>query len=597
MANPDFLNVMGEEMGNVYAAVHDRLLINLARHFKYVKEGKYEKPGAAFQYQAQKLAEVGQVNRESVDIIMNMMGGGDKALRETLEAAILDALANVEPELRRAAEAGLLNGGIVPAPVDPTITQAFQSYYRQSADKLNLVNTVMLESTQEAYRATVSDIVNRMRQAQRVLNAATGEVISGAESFNQALRLATARMVENGITGFIDHSGRRWAPEVYVAMDMRTTYHNASRAAFWERNQDYTNDLYLVSQHPGARPLCYPWQCKVISRTNNRRWEKDGDGQPVQVWAQDETSYGEPAGLFGINCGHYPLAFIPGVTKVPEVRQDEEQNAKQYAESQQQRALEREFRQARLALDVAKAQGADKEEISAAKQKIAEVDGRLDQFCEETGRKRRREREYAPVNAKWPDPTTYDAKDFPTATRDALREYFQGGGAQGKALTDGDGSGTIYTKLDADGRIANPMNVARYETMRDGIERQGIRVIKAKDDDLRYLEAIGAEATYGNGYIMHRGEIPSASGMFEETIHMTQARIYGETTSSDLVELAAREIAAQHKLLDNGKAYGFSDEDYSDIRINLDKWDEEFRKLTGKEYDPNDRESPYYRGF
>ena len=96
---------------------------------------------------------------------------------------------------------------------------------------------------------------------------------------------------------------------------------------------------------------------------------------------------------------------------------------------------------------------------------------------------------------------------------------------------------------------------------------------------------------------MHRGEIPSASGMFEETIHMTQARIYGETVSSDPVELAAREIAAQHKLLENGKAYGFSDEDFADIRTNRDKWAEEFRKLTGKEYEPNDRESPYYRGF
>lgn len=107
-----------------------------------------------------------------------------------------------------------------------------------------------------------------------------------------------------------------------------------------------------------------------------------------------------------INCGHYPLPFIPSVTKVPEVRQDEEDNAKQYAESQQQRALEREFRRARLDLDVAKAQGADDETIKAAKAKIKRVDAKLNQFCDETGRKRRREREYAPVDAKWPEPKT-----------------------------------------------------------------------------------------------------------------------------------------------------------------------------------------------
>ena len=107
-----------------------------------------------------------------------------------------------------------------------------------------------------------------------------------------------------------------------------------------------------------------------------------------------------------INCGHYPLPFIPSVTKVPEVRQDEEDNAKQYAESQQQRALERKFREARRDLDVLKAQDAESvnpDAIKAAKAKIRRADEKLNQFCDETGRKRRREREYAPVDAKWPD--------------------------------------------------------------------------------------------------------------------------------------------------------------------------------------------------
>jgi len=62
-------------------------------------------------------------------------------------------------------------------------------------------------------------------------------------------------------------------------------------------------------------------------------------------------------------------------------------------------------------------------------------------------------------------------------------------------------------------------------------------------------------------------------------------------------QIQKRATGLQHKLLDNGKAYGFSDEDFADIRANFEKWSEEFKKLTGKEYDPNDRESPYYRGF
>lgn len=424
MANPDFLDVLGDEMGRVYAACHDRLLVNLARHFRYLQTG--EEPGGAFQYQARKLQELGQLTRESVEIIRDMLDGAPSALGDCLEAAIVDAL-DVEPELRKAYEAGLLGARVAPAEVDPRMSGAFVEYYRQSADKLNLVNTVMLESTEDAYRETVSDITSRMKlieTARTALNVATGQIISGTESFNTALRLATQKLCDNGITGFVDHGGNRWRPETYVAMDMRTTFHNAGRRAFWDRNQDYGNDLYLVSQHPGARPLCYPWQCKVISRTDQARDVQDGSGNTVHVYAQGETSYGEPAGLFGVNCGHHPELFIPGVTNVPEVRQDEEANAKQYAESQKQRALEREFRKARLDLDVAKAQGADQEDVRQLQGKLKSADARLDKFTGETGRKRRREREYLPVKATWPRPEA----EGPTAVRDALREYFENGG-------------------------------------------------------------------------------------------------------------------------------------------------------------------------
>lgn len=429
MANPDFLDVLGDEMGRVYEACSDRIMVNLARYFKYLKPD--ETPGGAFQYQAEKLAQFGKLTRETVEIIAEMTGGADKALVDCLEAAIVDALDGIEPELRKAALEGLIGEGTssvtpqggatpsppgeglgtgqgvrLPPPVDPRTTEAFVEYYRQSADKLNLVNTVMLESTENVYRATVSDIVARMQRAQTILNVATGQVVSGVESFNQALKLATEKMVENGITGFVDHAGRQWRPEVYVAMDMRTTFHNVARRAFWDRNQDYANDLYLVSQHPGARPLCYPWQCKVISRANRHRWETDGAGNPVQVWAQNETSYGEPAGLFGINCGHHPELFVPGATMVPELRKGEEENAKQYAQSQKQRGLERDFRRARLEYNVAKVQGAPGEEIKEKQGALKRADERLDKFEKDTGRRRRREREYAPVNATWPEPTT-----------------------------------------------------------------------------------------------------------------------------------------------------------------------------------------------
>ena len=396
-------------MAEVYAAVTDRILINLAKYFPYVHNSGEMR--GSFEYQARMLAQMGKVTRESVEIIAGSLGNADAALRTSLTNAIIDALKTEEPKLRRAAEQGLLGG--ITGQITPNQMQAFSLYYKQSADKLNLVNTVMLESTQTAYSATVSDVAARIQQIQGALNTGAGEVITGVSTWNQAMREAVQKMVKSGITGFIDHGGHHWSPEAYAAMDIRTTLFNTSRAAVWERNEDYGNDLYQVSSHNGARPLCYPWQGKVISRDDLSREVEDLDGNTVHVYAQSETTYGEAAGLFGVNCGHYPMVFIPGVSTLREVPQDEEENAKTYAESQQQRALERKLREEKRDLEVLKAQGASEEEIKAQRDKVRKASGDIDRFCDETGRTRDRSREYTPINATWPDQEGYTPPTTP----------------------------------------------------------------------------------------------------------------------------------------------------------------------------------------
>jgi hypothetical protein len=400
--NPAFLDEMSWAMSEVYGAVVDRILVNLARHFPYIKPGQ-KLPGS-FEYQARMLAQMGQVNKETADIIAGSLAGADEALKDVLTAAITEALKGEEPKLRKAAEKGLLQGaGFIPPEVSPNQMQAFRYYYRQSADKLNLVNTVMLESTQSAYTATVADIVSKVNTTQSILNTAAGEAVTGVSTWNQAVRTSVNKMVQNGLTGLIDHGGHHWSPEAYVAMDVRTTVFNTAREAVWERNEDYGNDLYQVSSHNGARPLCYPWQGKVISRTDYVREVEDLDGGKITVIAQSETSYGEAAGLFGVNCRHYPMTFVPGLSTLKGEPQSPEDNAKTYAESQQQRALERQLREEKRDLDVMKAQGAPEDAIKAQRERVKAASQKVEDFCEETGRTRRRNREYTPVNATWPD--------------------------------------------------------------------------------------------------------------------------------------------------------------------------------------------------
>ena len=393
--NPRYIEEMGWRMGEVYAAVTDRIIINLAKHFPFIAEGA--PVTYTWDYQVRKLAEMGQVTRETEAIILESMKGADQALVDLLEETVRESLKPVEKPLRQAAEKGLLLGkGFLPPETAPALTQAFSAYYRQSADKLNLVNTVMLESTQEAYRQTIADIATRFEMIQGTLNTATGEVVAGVSTMNEAVRDAIRKMADNEIAGFIDHADRHWTPEAYVTMDIRTTLANTGRAAIFEQMDNYGDDLYMVSYHDGARPLCYPWQGKVISRTDQSRDVTDIDGNPIHVYAQSETSYGEAAGLFGINCGHFPMPFIPGFSKPVEVQQTEAQAEKEYQESQQQRELERHYRYAKRDLMIAKARG-DQEEITKQKIRVKNARTELNDFCEETGRERRSNRERTPI--------------------------------------------------------------------------------------------------------------------------------------------------------------------------------------------------------
>ena len=421
---PSFLDSMSYAMSQVYASVTDKILVNIAKHFPFY-DPDATTPGV-FEYQSKMLAQMGQVRKETVDIIMQNLDGADDALRNALEAAIMDALKDETPKLRDAAQKGLL-GTAEPPEIAPNQMNAFQMYYKQSADKLNLVNTVMLESTESAYRQTVSNICSvilKINHTQDILNASTGEVITGVSAWNSAMHGAVRKMVENGLTGFIDHAGRHWSPEAYVAMDIRTTMFNASREAIWENANSFGSDLYQVSSHNGARPLCYPWQGKVISRTDRVREVQDLDGNKIHVYAQSETTYGQAAGLFGINCKHYPMTFIPGLSTLRGEPQDPEENEQAYAESQEQRALERKLRKEKLDLSILKAEGADEEMIKAQRDRVRRASADIDDFCDKTGRARRRNREYTPINASFPDKDSYDPHDFNTETRDRINSWF-----------------------------------------------------------------------------------------------------------------------------------------------------------------------------
>ncbi len=141
-------------------------------------------------------------------------------------------------------------------------------------------------------------------------------------------------------------------------------------------------------------------------------------------------------------------------------------------------------------------------------------------------------------------------------------------------------------KLTRRGEVINPMPTEEYNRIKSVLATQGVEVFAATSgDDLRYMLAIGAEGTYSNGRITHIGDIPSRGTMYEEIIHMVQARKNGELATTDYVELYKREIEANRKLLRHSKHYNLDEIDIGDIIRNLKAWEESFNKAMGVSYD------------
>lgn len=380
---------LSEPLEFIYQQIVDSLLINIAKHFNTGKNLPTQL------WQLKKLAEVGQVSKESAKIIADNIGQNTVLIAAALQQAVIMATKDSEPELQKAVKLGFLDGPSGNPLVSENIKNVLLAYESQAQEKMNLVNTTMLESTLDQFRKVIFNTVaieQKLSKVQNVLNVSAGKVATGVSSRTQALREALSKLSDEGITGFYDKSGRKWSPEAYVNMDIRTTVHNTSIEAAKTRQQEFGTDIFRVSRHSGARPLCYPYQGRYFSWSNKSGTFTDGEGKQHRYYPISSTSYGKPAGLFGINCGHTPITVIPGVS-IPRDRepQNKEENDRVYTESQQQRKLERDVRYAKRKAAMLEKAG-DKEGFEKEALKIKNKQAEYNAFCKTTGRTKRLDR-------------------------------------------------------------------------------------------------------------------------------------------------------------------------------------------------------------
>ena len=380
MITPSKIQEIADPVEGIYINCVNELMVNIGKH---ITSPTWTHTAS---WEIQKLSEMGQLTKENAAIINKWIKQIPPAMRSTMEATRAAALDRLEKQMEQAEK----DGYIQPPLADSTV-QIFKDYADQAVDKMNMVNTTMLQSTLSQYQKAVNmtaDIMAQAEATQNALNAAAGSVSTGVETRTKAMQRAIKTIADEGLTGFYDRAGRSWSPEAYVNMVIRTTVHNTAIQATESRMKDYGTDVFQISSHAGARPLCYPYQGWFCSWSNTSGEIELGDGSIVQYKPLNETSYGQPAGIFGINCGHYPIPIIAGYT-IPHGAdniQPEEENDKAYALSQEQRALERQVRAAKRVVEM----GNTSDE---AKQAVKDAQAKMRQFIADTGRTRRYDRE------------------------------------------------------------------------------------------------------------------------------------------------------------------------------------------------------------
>ena len=401
ITNNDVL-VISEPVEKMYTDCTSQLIINLAKHLGSDKEL------ATAQWEIQKLSELDAITDESIQIIAINTGKAPAEIKKAITEGLAIETKAAEKTLQAAAAKGVIIGDATYTTWETSqgVKSVITNLSQQAVDDANIVNTVMLQSTRQRYvqavqTAAAQEMVaiqkaqgfisgvpaldRQLAKTQTALNSATMSVAIGAEARTTAVRRVIKDLAAQGITGYIDKAGHHWSPEAYINMDIRTTVHNAAVQGQRARSADYGVTTFQMSSHAGARPLCAPYQGGLYSWDNTSGVVEDLYGNKHKYIGINKTSYGEPAGVFGINCGHFPQTFVSGFSLMRYGHTDDPaDNARLYQLSQKQRYMERSIRQSKTEALAYKAAG-DDEAYRAMVRKIAKQNAQYKEFCDTNG--------------------------------------------------------------------------------------------------------------------------------------------------------------------------------------------------------------------
>lgn len=378
------LEKMQEEIERLYINMENELLLNIADKLARGKSMEIDKwnlktnspiigSDGVNEWQLERLKELGGLNEENAKIIAKYSGKTQEEVEKVFERARQIGTEIDEEILSLGIKAGILNE-INPIIEDITVKNILQSSMNTVLSTFNSQNNSLLASAGDNYR----EIVNKV----------SSQVMAGTKTTMKAMQEAVSELTQKGLTGFTARNGAEWSPEAYTKMVIRSNTQNTINQIQEERMQLAGNDYVEVSSHLGARPLCSQDQGKIFSLSGNITPIKDGLGNNIKVYNWNNSTYGEPAGILGINCGHSRYAFVPNISIHRKKDFTNKENDQAYKEKQQQRLYERTIRNKKREIEMLKTIKAEEDYIKQRRKQLSDYRKQYLDFLNKTGRTR-----------------------------------------------------------------------------------------------------------------------------------------------------------------------------------------------------------------
>lgn len=202
---------------------------------------------------------------------------------------------------------------------------AYVREHLPNAAALDRLALAVVDDTRAAHLGILRQVTDMFRA---VIATVSGRTLIGAEDRRATAQAAFDRLVNRGITGFVDKSGRRWQLSSYVEMAVRSAVGRAAVQGHTDSLSAAGLDLVVVSDAPQECRLCRPWEGKILSLD-----EAVGagpvevehatiDGQMVTVQVAGTLDEARAVGFMHPNCRHSLSVFLPGVTVPPTDTED-----------------------------------------------------------------------------------------------------------------------------------------------------------------------------------------------------------------------------------------------------------------------------------